>query len=135
VGNIYEVPLVFRDEGVDAFVLEHFGIEAPEPELDGWRALVRSAAEATETVRIALVGKYVRLEDAYLSVVEALRHSGFEHGCGIEIDWVDSESLDSDATARERLQDVDGILIPGGFGERGIAGRISAARCARERRI
>src|SRR5204863_7180085 len=85
-------------------------------------------------VRIALVGKYVKLEDAYLSVVEALRHSGFQHGCGIEIDWVDSETLD-DGEVRERLARADGILIPGGFGVRGIEGKIEAARIAREERI
>ena len=85
-------------------------------------------------VKIALVGKYVQLEDAYLSVVEALRHSGFQHGCGIEIDWVDSETLD-DSQVRERLAEADGILIPGGFGVRGIEGKIQAARIARELRI
>jgi CTP synthase len=85
-------------------------------------------------VRIALVGKYVKLEDAYLSVVEALRHSGFMHGCGIEIDWVDSETLD-DGEVRARLARADGILIPGGFGVRGIEGKITAARIAREQRI
>ena len=85
-------------------------------------------------MKIALVGKYVQLEDAYLSVVEALRHSGFEHGCGIEIDWVDSESLD-DSQVRERLAEADGILIPGGFGVRGIEGKIQAAQIAREQRI
>ena len=85
-------------------------------------------------MRIALVGKYVQLEDAYLSVVEALRHSGYEHGCRVEIEWVDSESLD-DGEVRSRLHDVDGILIPGGFGVRGIEGKIEASRIARERRI
>ena len=85
-------------------------------------------------MKIALVGKYVQLEDAYLSVVEALRHSGFQHGCAIEIDWVDSETLD-DSEVRERLAQADGILIPGGFGVRGIEGKIQAARIAREQRI
>ena len=85
-------------------------------------------------MRIALVGKYVQLEDAYLSVVEALRHSGFEHGCGVEIDWVDSETLD-DEEVRHRIEEADGILIPGGFGERGIEGKIAAARIAREQGI
>src|SRR3954447_7813885 len=96
VDNIYKVPLVYRAEGVDDFVLEHFNLEAPPPDLAGWERLVRRAGEvqAENPVRIALVGKYVQLEDAYLSVVEALKHSGFEHGCGIDIDWVDSESLD-----------------------------------------
>jgi CTP synthase len=136
VDNIYKVPLHYRAEGVDDFVLEHFGLEAPAPDLRDWDRLVRRAgeAQAQAPVRIALVGKYVQLEDAYLSVVEALRHSGFAHGCGIEIDWVDSETLDDDEVA-SRLADADGILIPGGFGVRGIEGKIAAARIAREQGI
>jgi CTP synthase len=134
VDNIYKVPLVFRDEGVDDFVLEHFHTEAAEPDLAGWRDLTTRADEAEQPVRIALVGKYVRLEDAYLSVVEALRHSGFMHGGRVEIDWVDSEKLDP-AEADKRLGDADGILIPGGFGGRGIEGKIAAARIARENDI
>jgi CTP synthase len=138
VTNIYSVPLGFHDEGVDDFVLEHFGIEAGPAELDGWRELIDKAAAASETVRIAIVGKYVELEDAYLSVAEALRHSGFMHGCRIEIDWVDSESLlvapegEPGSAAASRLAGIDGILIPGGFGSRGFEGKIEAARYARE---
>src|SRR5215213_6914155 len=88
VDNIYKIPLYFHAEGVDEFIVDHFGIEAPPPELAGWQGFIAKADEAQKRtpVRIALVGKYVQLEDAYLSVVEALRHSGFEHGCGIEID-------------------------------------------------
>jgi len=134
VDNIYKVPLVFRDEGVDELVLEHFGLAAPAPDLTGWEALTRRADEAQESVRIALVGKYVQLEDAYLSVVEALRHAGFAHGCRIEVDWVDSERLDP-AAARAQLAEADGILIPGGFGGRGVEGKILAAQVAREHRI
>ncbi len=136
VDNIYKVPLFFRAEGVDDFVLEHFNMEAPAPDLADWDRLVRRAGEAAQrpAVKIALVGKYVQLEDAYLSVVEALRHSGFQHGCGIAIDWVDSETLD-DTEVRERLAEADGILIPGGFGVRGIEGKIQAARIAREMKI
>ncbi len=136
VDNIYKVPLFFRAEGVDDFILEHFNLEAPAPDLTDWDRLVRRAGDAAQSppVKIALVGKYVQLEDAYLSVVEALRHSGFQHGCGIEIDWVDSETLD-DSEVRERLAEADGILIPGGFGVRGIEGKIQAARIARELRI
>jgi CTP synthase len=136
VENIYSVPLGFHEEGVDDFVLEHFGLEAPAADLDGWRALIERAEAASETVRIAIVGKYVELEDAYLSVAEALRHAGFMHGSRIEIDWVDSESLVGDregaTTAAERLAGSHGILIPGGFGSRGFEGKIEAARYARE---
>jgi CTP synthase len=98
--------------------------------------MTRAATEAQNRppIRIALVGKYVKLEDAYLSVVEALRHSGFQLGRGVQIDWVDSERMD-DPDVRDGLADVDGILIPGGFGERGIEGKIYAAKVARERRI
>jgi CTP synthase len=134
VDNIYKVPLVFRGEGVDDFILEHFGVEADEPHLGGWEELTRRADASAQTVRIALVGKYVRLEDAYLSVAEALRHAGFEHGCQVEVDWVDSEGLDP-SHAREALLEADGILIPGGFGGRGVEGKIAAARVARELRI
>jgi CTP synthase len=129
------VPLWFADEGVDDLICDHFMIDAPPPDLSVWSEITRRANEATESVRIALVGKYVALQDAYLSVSEALRHSGFHHDCRIEIDWVDSESLDSDEIALERLGGADGILIPGGFGGRGIEGKIRAARVAREQGI
>jgi CTP synthase len=134
VDNIYKVPLVFSEEGVDDFILEQFGLEAHEPDLAGWRELTERADDAEQAVRIALVGKYVRLEDAYMSVVEALRHSAVAHDCHVEIDWVDSEQLDPERTA-ERLRDADGVLIPGGFGGRGVEGKIAAARVAREQGI
>src|SRR2546421_1901551 len=134
VDNIYKVPLVFRDEGVDDFILEHFRLDASAPNLEEWEELARRADEATEPVRIALVGKYTQLEDAYLSVVEALRHSGFLHGRRVDVDWVDSESLDPEGV-RDRLAAADGVLIPGGFGGRGIEGKIAAAQVAREQQI
>jgi CTP synthase len=135
VPDIYRVPLVFRDERVDEFILhEHFGIEAQAPDLTGWEAITRRASEAGRHVRIALVGKYVQLEDAYLSVVEALRHAGVHHGCKVEVDWIDSESV-ADADIAARLERAHGILIPGGFGGRGIEGKIRAAQVAREQRI
>jgi CTP synthase len=136
VDNIYKVPLFFQAEGVDDFVLDHFGMEAGPPDLESWKRFIGKATDALErpSVRIALVGKYVQLADAYLSVVEALRHSGFEHGCGIEIDWVDSETL-GDEEVRRRIEEADGILIPGGFGVRGIEGKIAAASIAREQAI
>ncbi|MGZ8687790.1 MAG: CTP synthase, partial [Gaiellaceae bacterium] len=136
VDNIYKVPLFFQAEGVDDFVLDHFGLEAGPPDLESWKRFIGKATEAQSSapVRIALVGKYVQLADAYLSVVEALRHSGFEHGCGVTIDWVDSETL-GDEEVRRRIEEADGILIPGGFGVRGIEGKIAAARIAREQGI
>jgi CTP synthase len=135
VPDIYQVPLVFRAEGVDDYVVhEHFGLEAKAPELETWQAITRRASEATRQVRIALVGKYVKLEDAYLSVVEALRHAGVDHGCKVQIDWVDSETV-GDPDVATRLQEAGGILIPGGFGGRGWEGKIRAAQIAREHRI
>jgi len=134
VDNIYKVPLVFEAESVDDFILDHFGIEAPEADLTTWRRLLERADTAERRVRIALVGKYVRLADAYLSVVEALRHAGLHHNCAVEVDWIDSEAV-AEPSVRERLERADGILIPGGFGGRGIEGKIVAARIARERGI
>jgi CTP synthase len=130
VDNIYKIPLVFRAEGVDDLVLDHFGMEAPSPDLSDWEAMVRRADSATGNVKIAIVGKYVQLEDAYKSVIEALEHGGIHHGVNVDIQLVDSEHLDEEA-----LEGLDGILIPGGFGERGIEGKVRAAQLARERKI
>ncbi|HZO36505.1 MAG TPA: CTP synthase [Solirubrobacteraceae bacterium] len=135
VDNIYKVPLWYESEGVDSFICDHFGIEAPAADLSEWRRITQRADEASEDLRIAVVGKYIALEDAYKSVSEALHHSGFLHGARVEIDWVDSESLDTAESALERLGGADGILIPGGFGGRGIEGKIRAAQVAREQRI
>jgi CTP synthase len=130
VDNTYKVPLVFRAEGMDDLALDHFGIESEPPDLSEWEELVRRADAARRKVRIALVGKYVRLADAYKSVVEALRHGGYHHGVDVEVELLDSEDLDP-----EDLEAADGVLIPGGFGERGIEGKVGAARIARERDI
>jgi len=149
VDNIYKVPLTFHAQGVDDFILEHFGLEAtPAPELSNWKEPIERAEKATHTVRIALVGKYVKLEDAYLSVSEALRHAAALKDSRVEIDWIDSESLEAGSereldaqpsgdgeSAAARLVAADGILIPGGFGGRGIEGKIAAAQIARERNI
>jgi CTP synthase len=135
VDNIYKVPLWYAHEGVDDLICDHFGLKAAPPDLREWETICERADAASQRVKIALVGKYVALEDAYLSVVESLRHSGFMHGCKIDIDWVDSETLESDEQAQRRLGDADGILVPGGFGGRGIEGKIRAARVAREHGI
>jgi len=141
VDNIYKVPLTFRDQGVDDFILEHFGMEAAAPDLSRWKEPIErweqaGSSSGAHTVRIALVGKYVQLEDAYLSVSEALRHAASLQDARVQIDWIDSESLEGDEQeAARRLGDADGILIPGGFGGRGIEGKIAAARVARERAI
>jgi CTP synthase len=137
VDDIYKVPLTFREQGVDDFILEHFALEAPAPDLTRWKESIERSERASRTVRIALVGKYVQLEDAYLSVSEALRHAASSRGATVEIDWIDSERIEhgDGGDVRERLEGADGILIPGGFGGRGIEGKIAAARVARERHI
>jgi CTP synthase len=132
VNDIYEVPLWYHDQKVDDFILDQLGLEAAPAEMSEWAQVVENAAAATRPVTIALVGKYVKLEDAYKSCTEALRHSGNVHGGKVEIDWVDSEELETIEAARERLADADGIFVPGGFGGRGIEGKIRAAQVARE---
>src|ERR687887_834117 len=132
VDSIYKVPLYFRAEGVDDQILEHFGIEAEPPDLSEWEALVKRGDAADETVRIGLVGKYIQLADAYLSVIEALGHGGIHHGTKVDVRWVDAEGLDR-AEAERQLEACDGILIPGGFGVRGVEDKTRAARFARER--
>jgi CTP synthase len=131
VDSIYKVPLEFEAEGVDDAVLAHFGLEAPAADLGAWHGLVDRIESASTPVRIGLVGKYTQLADAYLSVIEALNHAGSHHGGTVEVRWVDSERL-TDEEAERELAACDGILVPGGFGVRGIEGKIQAARYARE---
>jgi CTP synthase len=131
VDNVYKVPLVLRAEGMDDLVLDHFGIDADPPELAEWEELIKRADASRERkVKIALVGKYVQLEDAYKSVIEALAHGGWHHGVEVGTELVSAEDIDE-----VQLDEVDGILIPGGFGERGIEGKVEAARIAREKGI
>ncbi len=134
VDSIYKVPLEFAHEGVDETILKHFGIELPPPDMSDWEGLVERVKAATEPVRIALVGKYNQLADAYLSVIEALNHAGSHHGGHVEVVWVDSERL-TDGEVEQELATCDGILVPGGFGVRGIEGKIQAARYAREKNV
>jgi CTP synthase len=131
--SIYEVPLVLHREGLDTELARHLRIDA-EPDLSEWDALVGRLHAATEPVTIAVVGKYVNMRDAYLSVVEALYHGGFHHGADVQIRWVASDDLGGDAT-EEALRGADGVLIPGGFGIRGVEGKVAAVRYAREHRI
>ena len=131
VRDIYHVPLNLRAEGLDKLVIDKLGLRAGPLDLTEWEDLVARIDALQGVVRIALVGKYVKLQDAYLSVVEALRHAGIYHGCEVEIVWVDAESLQPEEI-RSRLAAVDGVLVPGGFGVRGIEGKILAARYARE---
>ena len=132
--SLYEIPLLLNEEGLDSYICDSLGIDNPEPDLEDWRALVSRVVSATATVRIGLIGKYVSLVDAYLSVVEALNHAGAHHGVQIEIDWIQAEEVEG-MLSEGRLKDLDGIVIPGGFGERGIEGKIAAAGFTRENEI
>ncbi|MET0578855.1 MAG: CTP synthase [Ilumatobacteraceae bacterium] len=130
--NIYELPLILHDEGLDDVVCEVLRIEtAGELDLGPWEQVVDLVEAATEPVRIGLIGKYVQLADAYLSVVESLKHAGFHHGAKVEIDWIQAEDVEG-LLAAGRLAQLDGMVIPGGFGIRGVEGKIAAARYARE---
>ena len=129
--TLYEIPLVLHDEGLDDYVCRVLHLDDEPPDLDAWRELVRRVDAADQDVRIGLVGKYVNLPDAYLSVVEALKHGGYACGARVSIDWIASDDAEG-LLAEGRLRDLDGIVIPGGFGVRGIEGKVTAAGYARE---
>ncbi len=133
VGNIYELPLILHDEGLDTVVCETLRIDR-EIDLAPWQALVARVEASTKPVRIGLIGKYVDLHDAYLSVAESLRHAGFHHGAKVEIVWIQAEEVEG-LLADDRMTTLDGIVIPGGFGPRGIEGKIRAAEYAREHEV
>ena len=132
---LYEAPLALKKEGLDDIVCKYFGIDVNAPQdLSDWIEMVETAKHLTESVRIAMVGKYTALQDSYISVVEALKHGGIGNKVDIDIKWVDSDEI-TEATAADILGDVDGILVPGGFGIRGIEGMIRAANYARVNNI
>ncbi len=135
-GNIYEIPLVLHEEGLDAYVCTTLGIDLDEHRIDlsEWENIVTRAAMADRKIKIGIIGKYVNLPDAYLSVVESLRHAGFHHAVNVELDWIDAEYVPG-LLETDRLRNLDGIVIPGGFGERGVEGMIVAAKYARESAI
>ena len=131
---LYEVPLMLEREGLANVVVRRLGLICHAPDLTEWATMVHRAKNVKDTVEIALVGKYVSLHDAYLSVVEALTHGGIENDVKVHIRWVDSETVTQDNVAQV-LEGVQGILVPGGFGNRGIEGKIAAIRHARENNI
>ena len=134
VSNLYEAPLMLEKQNFSDIVLNKLKITAPAPDLTEWNSMLTRIAERKETVVIGLVGKYVKLHDAYLSVAEALRHAGYECGCRVDIRWIDSEDI-TEENAVDILSECDGILVPGGFGNRGVEGKICAAQYARENNV
>ncbi len=133
VRNIYELPLVLHDEGLDSVVCDTLRIEG-EPDLSSWASVVEMVDKATRPVRIGLIGKYIDLHDAYLSVVESIKHASFHLGAQVDIDWIQAEEVEG-ILAEGRLSHLDGMVIPGGFGVRGVEGKIAAAEFARENTV
>jgi CTP synthase len=133
--SIYDIPKVLHREGLDAYVVRKLGLPFRDVDWSDWDQLLQRVHHPSREVTIALVGKYVDLPDAYLSVTEALRAGGFHHDARVRIKWVASDSCETPAGAAEQLGDVDGVLVPGGFGVRGIEGKLGALRFARENQV
>jgi len=136
VASIYEVPLVFSREGVDTLALKYLHLEAKERDLKDWEQLVHKVYNPKDEVHIGIVGKYVEYEDSYKSLKEALVHGALAHNLKLQLNWIEAEGLETDDTSREaQLEEYDGILVPGGFGKRGIEGMLQAIRYAREKNV
>jgi len=134
--SIYQVPLMLAGEGLDRIVLEKLNLQTKAPDMAEWEAMVQKALAPNQQVTIAIVGKYVALQDAYMSVAEALRHAGIANDTAINIRWVNAEEAEGDTVSFDELfADVDGILVPGGFGDRGVEGKLQSIRYARENKI
>lgn len=134
--SIYEVPLMLQEEGLDRIVLEKLKIDAGDADMTDWRKMVHKIINPSNTVKIAIVGKYVALPDAYLSVAEALRHAGIANDTAIQIHWINAEEIEDAAVDLKKcFADIDGILVPGGFGDRGVEGKIKAIQYARENKV
>jgi CTP synthase len=131
--SIYEAPLIIYEEGMDALICKLLGLQTPEPELSKWRKFVERVVSPRKRIKIAVVGKYIDLQDAYKSIYESLTHAAASQDCGIDLKLIDAETLED--TVDGELKDVAGILIPGGFGDRGVEGKIKAARFARENKL
>ena len=135
VKNIYDVPINYYHQKIDEIILKQFGLPVKEAKLDNWIKLIDTVDNLKDEIEIALVGKYTELHDAYLSVAEALRHAGYEFKTKININWVDSEKLEGDVSLSEVFKNSKGIIVPGGFGQRGIEGMIKAIHYARSENI
>jgi len=134
VDTIYELPLILEEAGLGEFIVERLSLSGQEPDLTAWRELVEEIKRPKEKLKVGVVGKYIELIDAYISVRESLYHAGLYHKCDIDIHWISSEDLEK-GRGLEQLAQVDGIVVPGGFGYRGIEGKIVAARYARENKV
>ena len=132
VKSIYQVPISYHEQGLDIEVCRHFSLETTPPNLDEWRLVVQRAISPEGEVNIAVVGKYTGLLDAYKSLSEALSHGGIANNVKVNLEWLESEKLENNNTVNQ-LKDYHGILVPGGFGERGAEGKINAAKFAREK--
>ncbi|GAE92535.1 CTP synthase [Gracilibacillus boraciitolerans JCM 21714] len=132
--TLYRVPLAMQEQNLDQLTCDHFGLDSPPADMTEWNELVERVLHLSKKVTIGIVGKYVELPDAYISVVEALKHAGFTYDADVEIKWVNAEDVGPENVASE-LGDVDGLLVPGGFGDRGIEGKIEAIRYARESKL
>jgi CTP synthase len=135
VASIYEVPLVFSREGVDALVLKYLHLEAKERDLKDWEDIVHRVYNPKDEVNIGIVGKYVEYEDSYKSLKEALVHGSLAHNLKLQLNWVEAEGLENDDSVAAQLEEYDGLLVPGGFGKRGIEGMLKAIRYAREKKV
>ena len=135
VDCIYEVPLIFHEQGLDGIICERLRLEQRGPDLERWSRLVTTYKEPRDRVKIAVVGKYVELEDSYKSLTEALVHGGFAHDLGVDIWWVEAEQFEEEGRPEDVLPEADGVLVPGGFGERGVQGMVDAIRYARENEV
>ena len=134
VSNLYQLPLNLKAQKIDDIVLKHFNLTAKEANMEEWTSLVERVDNLKDEVRIALVGKYVELHDAYISVVESLKHAGYKHNSKVKIDWIQSEDI-TEENVHEYLKEADGILVPGGFGDRGVEGKITTIKYARENKV
>lgn len=132
--SLYEVPLMLGKQGLDKIVCEKLRLECQEPDLTEWKEMINHEKSMKDLVKIALVGKYVELHDAYISIVESLKHSGIHHETKLEVLWINSEEVNN-SNVKDYLKEADGILVPGGFGDRGIEGKIVAVNYARENKI
>jgi CTP synthase len=132
--TLYSIPLALQEQHLDQITCDHLKLDSREPEMSEWIELVQKVTNLSKTVRIAIVGKYVELQDAYISVVEALRHAGYAFDADISIKWINAEEVTA-LNTEELLSDVDGILVPGGFGDRGVEGKILATQYARENKV